>query len=395
MSNLPRLTVFAIGLALAASIAQAEAFRPKDPAMVLETLPFKPADPQMRELRQLRSNLAAKPDDLALASRLARRYYELVSAEGDPRYVGYAQAALAPWWSAPAPPVEALVLRATLKQYRHDFDGAIVDLRAAVAQDPGNAEARSLATTIHMVQGRYAVARSDCASLQKVTSALIGVGCASVLDALTGKARPAYAVLQAALDSATDATLAQRLWVQTRLGEMAARFGDFALAEKHFRQALALGITDGYLLAAYADLLLDQHRPSEVLALLKGMNRSDLLLLRIALAEKAVGVPEETKSSTELSNRFDDARLRGDKVHQAEEARFRLHLVGDAPGALALAAENWTVQKETRDARILLEAAIAAKNPLAAAPVVDWLKETKMEDVVLLRLASQLPGQSS
>ena len=392
MPNNFRVTCILAGFVLAVSLARAEPFHPADPALVLERLPFKPADPQMRELRQLRSDLAAKPDDLALASRLARRYYELVSAEGDPRYVGYAQAALAPWWSLPAPPVEVLVLRATLKQYRHDFNGALADLDAAVAKNPGNAEAWSLATTIHMVQGRYPQARSDCASLQKLTSPLIGVGCATVLDALTGKARAAYASLRTALGTAADATPAQRLWVLTRLGEMAARFGDFVLAEMHFKQALALGITDGYLLAAYADLLLDQNRPAEVLSLLKGMNRSDLLLLRIALAEKALGLPEQVKSRTELLNRFEDAKLRGDKVHQVEEARFRLHLQGDAPAALALATENWTVQKETRDARILLETAIAAKNSNAAAPVMGWLQETKMEDVVLQRLARQLAG---
>ena len=358
--------------------------------MVLEKLPLTPADPQMRELRQFRADLAEKPNDLTLATRLAWRYYELVSAEGDPRYVGYAQAALAPWWSQPTPPVEVLVLRATLKQYRHEFNSALADLDSAVKADPNNAQAWSLASTIHMVQGRYVEARANCSALQKVTSDLIGIGCVAVLDALVGKAKTAHAALEAALNRSADATPEQRLWVLTRLGEMAVRFGDYALAEKHFKDARGLGITDGYLLAAYADLLLDRGRPAEVLMLLNGMNRSDLLLLRIALAEKALQLPEEAKARAELANRFDAAKLRGDKVHQAEEARFRLHLMGDAATALQLAQENWTVQKETRDARILLETAIAAKNPQATAPVVAWLRETKMEDVVLLRLASQL-----
>lgn len=382
-----------VSLALGMDTAWAEPFRPADPAMVLEKLPLKPADPKMRELRNFRADLAAKPGDLALATRLAWRYFELVSAEGDPRYVGYAQAALSPWWSESSPPVEVLVLRATLKQYRHDFNAALADLDTAVKDDPNNAQAWSLASTIHMVQGRYAEARANCTALQKVTSDLIGVGCAAVLDALGGKARPAHAALEAALSRSADATPEQRLWALTRLGEMAARFGDFALAEKHFKDGLVLGIADGYLLAAYADLLLDRDRPAEVLALLKGMNRSDLLLLRIALAEKTLHLSEEVKLRTELANRFDDAKLRGDKVHQVEEARFRLHLMGDAAAALALAKENWTVQKETRDARILLETAIAAKNPQAAAPVIAWLRETKMEDVLLLRLATQLQGQ--
>jgi tetratricopeptide (TPR) repeat protein len=392
---MPVFLRFAVCLALlafAAGTVRAEPFRPQDPATVLEKLPFKPGDPQLRELRELRMTLATNPNDLGAAKRLARRYYEMVGAEGDPRYVGYAQAALSPWWSLPEPPVDVLVLRASLEQYRHDFAAALADLKAAVARDPGNAEAWSLSATIHMVQGHYPEARSDCTSLRKLTSELIGIGCSAMLDALVGKARSAHSELQAALDRTADATPAQRLWVLTRLGEMAARYGDYAMAEAHFNNALSLGVTDGYLLAAYADLLLDQKRPGEVLTLLKGMNRSDLLLLRIALAEKALALPEPLKSRTELASRFEAAAMRGDKVHQVEEARFRLHVLGETQKALALAEENWTVQKETRDARILLETAVATKNAAAAAPVLDWLRETKMEDVTLLRLARQLQG---
>lgn len=375
-------------------VAHGQPFRPQDQAMVLEKLPFKPADPQARELRQMRADLAAQPTDVALATRLARRYYELVGAEGDPRYIGYAQAALAPWWSEPSPPVDALVMRASLKQYRHDFAGSLTDLRAAVAEDPDNAQAWSLNAAIHMVQGRYDEARSNCQSLAALTTPLIGVGCFAMLDALQGNARQAHATLQAALEQAVDASPEQRLWVLTRLGEMAARYGDLALAEKHYRDGLALNIVDGYLLAAYADLLLDQHRPAEVLTLLKGMNRSDLLLLRIALADKALASPDAEKSRNEMASRFDAERMRGDKVHEAEEARFRLHLLNDPKTALQLAMENWTVQKEARDARILLEAALAAREPAAAAPVLRWLDETRMEDVTLVKLAKQLQGQA-
>ncbi len=90
-------------------------FRPADPATVLERLPYRPADPHVRELARLRAQLALQPDNLRLAVQLAYRYYQLVSAEGDPRYIGYAQAALQPWWTMPSPPPEVLVLRASLK----------------------------------------------------------------------------------------------------------------------------------------------------------------------------------------------------------------------------------------------------------------------------------------
>ena len=54
------------------------------------------------------------------------------------------------------------------------------------------------------------------------------------------------------------------------------------------------------------------------------------------------------------------AEMRGDTVHQQEEARFALHIKNDAKNALRLAGENWKVQREPRDAQIFLEAALAA-----------------------------------
>ena len=74
------------------------------------------------------------------------------------------------------------------------------------------------------------------------------------------------------------------MWIHTRLAEMAIRLQRSAEAEAHFKEALALGVTDQFLLGAYADFLLQQKRPAEVLTLLAGWERSDILLLRLALA---------------------------------------------------------------------------------------------------------------
>jgi len=50
---------------------------------------------------------------------------------------------------------------------------------------------------------------------------------------------------------------------------------------------------------------------------------------------------------------------RGDVVHRREEARYRLALAGDPGGALALARDNWAVQREPADLRVLADAARA------------------------------------
>jgi hypothetical protein len=124
--------------------------------------------------------------------------------------------------------------------------------------------------------------------------------------------------------------------------------------------------------------------------MLKDRTPSDGLLLRLVLAETRLNLPVAEAHAGTLAARYEAAQLRGDTVHQQEEARFRLQIYHDDKNALVLARENWKVQKEPRDARILLEAALAAKSPAAAAPVVQWLRESRIEDARLRDLARQL-----
>jgi len=56
--------------------------------------------------------------------------------------------------------------------------------------------------------------------------------------------------------------------------------------------------------------------------------------------------------------------------------------------AVQLARANWSLQREPRDARILLEAARAANDARAAGPVLKMLARAGTEDVVLRRLAA-------
>ena len=259
--------LFAALLSLAAMPAQAAPRVPLDEREVLERLPLRPRDPAAAELRELRAAAAAAPADPAAAAPLARRYFALAMAEGDPRYVGYAQAALAPWADASAAAAEILVVHALLRQYRHDFEGALADLALAVQRDPQNEEAHAWRAAIHMVRADYPAAARACAALAPLTDELQAAGCSAYVEATTGKTRAAYARLLGALERAPQAGAAPRLWVNTRLAEMSARLGDAVAAERHFKSALALGLNDNFLLAAYADFLLEQRRPGEVVAI--------------------------------------------------------------------------------------------------------------------------------
>ncbi len=384
-----------LALLLLAGTALAAPYKPGADAQVLERLPTRAADPAARELRELRRALAADPRNADLAVRLARRLYEQAAAEGDPRFVGYAQAALAPWWDQPEPPPPMRVMRAVLNQFSHRFDAARADLEAAVRARPDDGEAWAWIAAIEMVQTRYDAARAACAHLAAEASPLIVTACSAYADSLSGRADAASQALHAALRGAAGVSAAERLWALTRVAEIDERRGDDRAAEAAYREALSLGLTDGYLLAAYSDFLLDRGRAPEVLVLLKDRERSDLLLLRIAIAARAAGDPGAARWAADLAARFDAARLRGDATHQKEESRFALALQDDAARALALARENYAVQREPADARVLLEAALAAKDPAAAKPVLDWMAASGVESVVLQRLASKLNGGGS
>jgi hypothetical protein len=359
---------------------------PSDAAEVLERLPTRRDDPAMADLRRLRAAVAAAPADAAAAAALAQRYFELASANGDPRYVGYAEAALLPWQAAQAP-AGVLFARALLRQYRHDFAGALRDLGRALELEPSLAEARAWRAAIFMVQADYAAAARECAAL---SAGLQAVGCAAYVEATTGGTRDAYRRLAAALEREPATGRYTRLWALTRLAEMASRLDDDQAAERHFRDALALGVTDNFLLAAYADYLLQRGRAAEVLPLLKDWERSDTLLLRLALAGRALQRPDADRHARSLGERFAAAALRGEQLHLAEEARYYLDLQRDPKRALAAAAGNWQHQREPRDAMVLLEAALAAGDRAAAAPALRWLDETRYEDPRLRRVAERL-----
>jgi tetratricopeptide (TPR) repeat protein len=241
------------------------------------------------------------------------------------------------------------VLRATIKQSQHDFTNSLADLNLALKLDPANAQAWLTKATVLTVLGDYDGARRACRPLGQLTTGLIAltaaVSVASVIDE----------------------------------------------AEADFKSALALGQPDPYVLGAYADLLLDQGRAQEVVGLLKGQENADALLLRLALAEAALN-PQPASLAAHMASleaRFEAGHLRGDFVHQREEARFTLALLRQPLPALRLAQTDWQVQREPADVRILLETARAAGDPAAAQPALDFVRTNHLEDVQSEKIARQ------
>ena len=365
-------------------------FTPSSDAEVVEKLPGGASDPAVRRVDSLRKQLAARPADAALRLEIARRYFELAMAQGDPRFVGYASATIAPLQAGADANAGYWLLRGLIEQYSHEFQPALASLERAARIDPKDPEPLAWRSAIFMVQARYPEALAECRQLAPMAPALYATGCASYVQAATGQLVEAHQNLQQALMAAPEADPGLRIWAHTRLAEMALRLQKPNDAEVHFRAALALGINDQFLLGAYSDFLLEQGRPAEVVKLLADWERSDVLLLRLAMAGAALKDSRAAGWAAQLRDRFRAAALRGDRLHEQEAARFELDLEKRPREALALAARNYTIQKEPRDAEVLLRTALAANDAGAAQPALDWLRTSRYEDPRLAAVVAQL-----
>lgn len=367
-----------------AGAASAEPFVPAHDDVVLETLP-RTLTGNDSPLADLQEQLAGDPRNLAAASRLAREYITLGRRRSDPRYFGYAQAVLSPWWNEPEPPPEVLLLRATLLQNRHEFEAALVDLDVLLEAQPRNAPAWLTRAVIHQITGDYREAMQDCLNLLQLASGPVANVCIGSVMAVSGHGERAYDLLSKATSQASDP--AMRQWALTSMAQIRMRRGDLDAAAVHFRQALEAGPRDPYLLRVYADFLLDRGRPEQVLDLLENEIRDDALLLRAAIAARDTSREERAREYTlMLEDRFREAKLRGDFLHLRDAALFELELKHDARQALQYAARNWQRQKDPEDALMLLRAAVAANAPTAARPVLEWMKRHGIEDAALSEL---------
>src|SRR5262245_34355498 len=327
-----------------ALVVSGEPFRPPDDRLVLERLSVNPTDSIAREIRAMRSNLAKNPRHLDSAVRLATRYIELSRSQGDPRFLGHAQAILAPWWQDSNPPPAALLLRATIKQNVHEFHSALVDLDEVLSIQPTNAQAWLTKASILTVQAKYDDARRACQPLARFAAYHVFLACLSDIAGVTGQAAKSQIVLRQLL-AHPGVSASERTWISIMSAEIAARTGDAQKADRSFSEILKTGVKNQYLLGAYADFLLDRGRHRDVVHLLQHETRADGLLLRLTIAEQALKLPSFQDHVATLTARFAASRDRGTIVHVREEARFTLLLLHNARQALALAQTNWNLQR--------------------------------------------------
>jgi hypothetical protein len=379
------LAALICALWVGAPSCSADPIVPARDEQLIERLPIAAAPSGL----ELRDAIAAASRDPKVAIRLARNYIRFGQEESDPRYFGYAETILSTWWQKLPPNVNAVLLRAIIRQDRHDFEGALLDLKTVLHMQPSNAQAWLTHAAISKLLGRLDDARDGCAVLAQASEPLLAVTCLCEVNSLTGSAPESFDLLRQLLDERKAVSVEQRRWTLTVLAEIASRLDRNVEAEALFKNALSVMKPSAYLLGVYADFLIDQDRPGDAVATLGETTRIDSLLLRLALAHqllKSAGLEELSKI---IAERFAESRRRGENVHLGDEARFTLYLLGKPERALQLAQENWKSQHAPQDARVLLEAASAAGDESAEREAAAFLLRAGVTEAQLTRLAAK------
>jgi tetratricopeptide (TPR) repeat protein len=367
-------TFFAVALLNAAYLPRAHSgpYIPSSDSVVLAELPAgtRHADVSARRLAQGR---------LDVAIPLAQFYIQQSRLSGDLRYLGYAEAVLAPWVTQNPPVPDVLVLQSTLQQSRHEFSASLATLARALTARPNDPQALLVRATVLRVLGRYSEAGVACEQFARIVDPRLGAICIQSLRGLNGHLESAY--LELTQVSSQGWLNSEKSWLYSELGEMAVRLGRDADAQRWFEQDLNLVPTDFYVRAAYADLLLRQARPGEALTLLQGRESFEPLLLRIAIAQRQLHDPRLAQNSARLRAAFAAETQRGEAVHRREQARFLLEVENQPKLSLAAALENWVVQREPDDVLVLVNAAKAAGRPAAAEPALEFVRAQGQSDV--------------
>lgn len=339
--------------------ARAEPVHPASDQTVVETLATQLGDRQAQ--RRLRQALAKSPRDAGLAVEVAKGHLELARTQGDARYAGLALGALSAWPQAGSSvPVEVLMMRATVAQYLHDFDGAAALLDRVTQRSPTHAQAWLTLATIRRVQGRYAESDAACKRVGESGQALHAGACLAENLSLTGQNDAARSRLQQLMTSPAvmgPDGAAIRQWLLTTLAELEERAGQPEAARAAWARAQALGASP-YVLTAHADFLLQQQQPAEALAVLQGQDKTDAVLLRLSIAAHRLGRPQAKAWSHEMQARLQAAASRPGSglVHAREQARFALEVLGQPEKALSLARQNLAHQRETADWLLMAQA---------------------------------------
>jgi hypothetical protein len=308
----------------------------------------------------------------------------------DPRCLGRLEAQLVARAARRPLTLDERVQLADARQYRHDFAGALRELDGIVAQSPRHEQARLRRAALSLVQGQFGAARADCVRLttHAVTTESVAAGSICLAQVLGATGQRAAAVLL--VDKALMARMAPQLraYALAVKGELHDRAGEATEAARAYAGAANLAPDDVATRSAWADLLLARGERLAASRILVAEQPSLALLVRQARAGDASAL-ERAREMLELE------RQRGDRGHLREAALLALYVDGDAPLAVQFARQNFALQRELADVRLLAEAATRADDFTALRELSAWIHAERYDDAVtagLLRIDEAVAG---
>ncbi len=353
---------------------------------VLLVLPTFSASDSERE-RRLRATVQAFPEGLSTVTALSQLYIERSRSESDPRYLGYAQNLLGPWWEEDTPTTEIQRLRAILLQGQHRFKPAIADLNALLQRNPRDPQSLLTRATVHQVLGNYVTAMADCKRLLRYAP-FHAIACIGSIQSLTGNAANAQTLMSRIAPQLARESVATRQWALTLRGEIAERDNQIEQAEAFYRLALQEPLRSAYLLRVYSQFLLRRGQAREVLNLLRNEIYDDTLLLHAALAAQQLDDTSQLQEYRGLIGaRLRNAKLRGSINHYYLAGRYALEIENLPGKALRLARANWRQTKEVRDTELYVAAAVTNGDQSALNEILAWMSS---QNAVLPRIAALL-----
>ena len=323
----------------------------------------------------LRTAVGAELPETEIA-RIAQEYAQQGRRLGDSQSIRLAMGLLEPLRMRTNLNADGLLTLAGLKSYEHDFSKALTLLDRAALKDGYRDEALLRKISILITVGRFEEARQTLAGNPSLLGKSCGTTLLMLLSSMTGKLEASYSLLARQAQTGRGYSEQEAIWTYGILAEMAERLERVSDAEGFYRKGLEAG-TDIYLSNAWLDFLIGQKRLDEAKRFAGASPLRERLLLRKVVAAPTTEEIERVRSG-----------FSGSSAHQRELALFLLAVEVDPAGALQAALANWAVQKEPIDARLVLESAAAAGNPVAAEPVFTWIRNNHFEDV---RIAGFLP----
>jgi len=337
-------------------------------------------DAAATELTRLQDLYENNPDDEASAVAYARKAAQLGRRLGDTRLLAKAAQAMSPWPENDEAPTDVLIVRANIKQIDHRFDEALTDLAAVLKREPDHPQALLSRAFIYATTGKSKRGEKDCARLAPTISVAIRETCKARVASLTGKLETSYRRMEAVLAITPSSRPQERAYALGVAAEIAERSGADKNAEKYLTELFERDPKSVYRRAAYADFLLTQNKPQAAVKVIGSAPRTEALQLLQALSDKAIGASAPSPAAAAMRARMAADAINQDFSHAREYARFALDYAGDAEAALHYARENWRVQKEPVDARILARAAHAQNDRKTINALKRWQARTGLED---------------